>query len=210
MIESSRFVLLGTGGLFTRTVATKLIHRNYIPVAYIQAGEQPAHLAGIGQIDIEIPSSDNSLISLLQQYSLTCYYESGISLAQTITNLDCDFLLVACWPRKLQADVITAVSGAALNLHPSLLPRFRGRTPIADQLASDDRQFGVTLHLLDNQLDTGDIVDQQPFSAPDNATHDEIEMRAAEIGVDVFIDAIRHFHQPGGNLKRQQSNQDCV
>ncbi|MGD2055084.1 MAG: formyltransferase family protein [Gammaproteobacteria bacterium] len=206
MIESTRFVLLGTGGLFTRTVANKLIHRQTIPVAYIQAGEQPAHLAGFSQIDIEVPSSDNSLESLLKQHSLTCYYETGISLAQTITNLDCHFLLVACWPQKLQADVLNAVSGAALNLHPSLLPRFRGRAPIADQLSSEDRHFGVTLHLLDNQLDTGDIVDQQPFPVPDNATHDEIEMRAAEVGSDLFIDAIKHFHYPGWNLKRQQSS----
>jgi methionyl-tRNA formyltransferase len=203
MIEPTRFVLLGTGGLFTYTVANKLIHRQCIPVAYIQAGEQPAHLAGFSQIDIEIPSSDNSLESLLKQYSLTCYYEAGISLAQAITSLDCHFLLVACWPQKLQAEVLSAVSCAALNLHPSLLPRFRGRTPIADQLASEDRQFGVTLHLMDNQFDTGDIVNQQPFPMPDNAIHDEIEIRAAEIGADLFIDAIQRFHHPGWNLKRQ-------
>ena len=105
-------------------------------------------------------------------------------------GLDC--LLVACWPYLLDRVVIDAVPAGALNLHPSLLPRYRGADPIGAQLRRGDPDFGVSLHLLDAHFDHGDLIAQAGFDVdPDDRNRGAIERRAAELGVDLFIEALR-------------------
>ena len=86
-----------------------------------------------------------------------------------------------------------SVRRAALNLHPSLLPRYRGPDPVGRQLEVDDRHFGVTLHLLDNRFDRGDIVSQAEFETGiETLTQEQIEWRCAQQGVGLFVDAVHH------------------
>ena len=134
---------------------------------------------------------------LCNRYRVTFYHSNLINLYREISALKADFLLVACWPELLPENIIHAVSCAALNLHPSLLPKYRGRDPIGDQLSVRDSQYGVTLHLLENQFDSGDIVLQQSFCLKDPASRPEIESQAAEIGARLFIEAVTTYRDPG-------------
>ncbi len=59
--------------------------------------------------------------------------------------------------------VLACASRAAVNLHGSLLPRYRGRAPVNWQLLHGEREGGVTLHHMVKRADAGDIVDQEPF-----------------------------------------------
>ena len=114
--------------------------------------------------------------------------------AKLLQQRHIDFLLVACWPYLLGPELIASVTRAALNLHPSMLPRHRGPDPIGQQLASGDRPFGVTLHLLNPAFDEGDIVAQSALSDTElTANRDSIEKRAAELGSRLFIDAINGY-----------------
>ena len=102
------------------------------------------------------------------------------------------FLLVACWPYLLDREVIDSVTTAALNLHPSRLPRYRGADPVGEQLRRGDPDFGVSLHLLDASFDHGDLVAQAGFSMrPEQRNREAIEARAAALGADLFIEALR-------------------
>ncbi len=113
-----------------------------------------------------------------------------------------DFILVACWPYLIGAALLGAARKAALNLHPSLLPAYRGADPLGAQLAAGDSNFGVTLHLLDAQFDHGDIVAQDRIEpAPARAT---LERRCAERGAELFVDAAARFDD-GWTLRRQNA-----
>ncbi len=111
-----------------------------------------------------------------------------------------DFILVACWPYLLGPQTIAAARKAALNLHPSLLPRFRGPDPLGEQLAAGDPEFGVTLHLLDADFDHGDIVAQAPIEAAARRT--TLERRCAARGAELFVAAATSFDD-GWSLRRQ-------
>jgi UDP-4-amino-4-deoxy-L-arabinose formyltransferase/UDP-glucuronic acid dehydrogenase (UDP-4-keto-hexauronic acid decarboxylating) len=73
----------------------------------------------------------------------------------------------------LSEAVLACASRAAVNLHGSLLPRYRGRAPINWQILHGEKEGGVTLHHMVKKADAGDIVDQEPFPiGPDDTPTD--------------------------------------
>ena len=114
-----------------------------------------------------------------------------------------DFILVACWPYLIDAILIESAASAALNLHPSMLPRYRGPDPVALQLADGNRRFGVSLHLLSQRFDRGDIVLQSQLdevcAEPDR---EWLQNSCARLGCSLFIEALNSY-DAGWNLTRQ-------
>ena len=205
MTEAS-YVLLGTGARFTEQVVDRLLQLNLPPRAYIQPHRaQPEQQTAVSLqgIDIEAVSAPNALQQQLQQSGIPFLTADQGQLPKLIQQQDVDFLLVACWPRLLDQNVINAVKLAAVNLHPSLLPRFRGIDPIRAQLASGDTIFGISLHLLSPKLDTGDIVLQQSIEVSEEQNYAQIEQLAASTGADLFAQAINTYHEPGWALQPQ-------
>jgi UDP-4-amino-4-deoxy-L-arabinose formyltransferase/UDP-glucuronic acid dehydrogenase (UDP-4-keto-hexauronic acid decarboxylating) len=68
------------------------------------------------------------------------------------------------WRDLLKESVLALAQKGAVNLHGSLLPRYRGRAPVNWQLLHGEREGGVTLHHMVRKADAGDIVDQEPFA----------------------------------------------
>jgi UDP-4-amino-4-deoxy-L-arabinose formyltransferase/UDP-glucuronic acid dehydrogenase (UDP-4-keto-hexauronic acid decarboxylating) len=80
------------------------------------------------------------------------------------------------WRDLLKESVLALGQKGAVNLHGSLLPRYRGRAPVNWQLLHGERQGGVTLHHMVKKADAGDIVDQEPFViGPDDKPTDVFE-----------------------------------
>ena len=70
----------------------------------------------------------------------------------------------------------------ALNVHPSLLPLYRGATPLQSQIRDGVRRSGVTVILMDAGMDTGDIVLQEPSAIGEWETYGELHDRFAQLG----------------------------
>ncbi len=202
------FVLLGMDNHYSYQVTRTLLSQQYRPRSLILA--ESALSTSIDSkrfADIEIrvnESRGENLSSLCEQHRLVCHYAVNNTLPQLLTELAVDFLLVACWPQKLSPAVIHAVNCAALNLHPSLLPRYRGRDPVGDQLNAGESRFGVSLHLISDEIDAGDIILQRGFELQAPPTRQTVEMAAAINGADLFIRALRSYQQPGWQPLAQQ------
>jgi len=205
MIDQYRFVVLGTGGSFTYQVLQTLIKQNVQPVAYIQSGDAPPKVqSSFADIELEINKPRGTLVQLLASKNIPVLFESPIELHQQITTLKADFLLVACWPTLLPDKVLNAVSTAALNLHPSLLPEYRGVDPIGDQLLAEDYNFGITLHLLDGQFDKGDIVLQKSLNPGTPINRKYITHLTAQMGAQLFIEALSSYSTTGWTVIKQK------
>jgi methionyl-tRNA formyltransferase len=204
MHKLHNFLLLGSGAHFTRQVLKQLLACDCPPVAYVQYGckipDTPTHFKNI---PIESSRSLTAIDALINQYDIACYYQNSLQLADWVQQQNIDFLLVACWPELISTEVINSVNCAAVNLHPSLLPAFRGFDPISDQLNSGNSTFGVSLHLLNESFDCGDIVLQEVVKPDATATGLEIEARCAKKGAQLFIHALQTYSQPGWNLIKQ-------
>jgi methionyl-tRNA formyltransferase len=205
MTEATRFVVLGSGGAFTFHVIKTLLDQSFIPLAYIQSGRQPVpRQSSFNDIELEIPQRSSELHQLLNLHSsIAIHYESEVDLKAFIYQFDVEYLLVACWPRLVSDSIIESVSKAALNLHPSLLPKFRGYDPIGDQLAKGNEDFGITLHLLNDRYDEGDIVLQRGLSGPPDFNAAHINQISAIEGAKLFIQAVKTQRYPGWSLTAQ-------
>jgi methionyl-tRNA formyltransferase len=203
MTDVGRFVVLGTGGHFTFQVIKELVAQGHKPVGYIQwqVAQKKRPKNGL-DIAIEIKPAPHSLPDFLQQHGVKQVSLQG-DLAARIDQFAPEFLLVACWPKLIEQSALESVSGRALNLHPSLLPDYRGVDPIGEQLKNVDSNYGISLHLLSDSYDCGDIVLQQRLDIKAGASRDEIETACARLGARLFISAMQSYHRPGWQLIRQ-------
>lgn len=105
----------------------------------------------------------------------------GAALEQILT-LRPDALVWAAYGNLIPARLIDAVGGRALNVHASLLPRWRGAAPIAHAILAGDEETGVTLMQGTPELDAGPIVAQQRTAIDPRETRGELEARLADLG----------------------------
>lgn len=176
-----------------------------MPQAYIQFGNRHQHKpASFADIQLHFPQPGKDLSALLKNDCISMYYQSAVAMPSLIQSFDADYLLVACWPELLSQKIIASVSIAALNLHPSLLPKFRGLDPIGAQLENGDLDFGISLHLLTERFDEGDIVLQQRLSVGANTSVSNVNKVAAIQGAKLFMQAVKSYRHPGWSLTSQR------
>ena len=104
-----------------------------------------------------------------------------------------DVIVVIAYGQILPRAVLEIPKIACLNLHASLLPRWRGAAPIQAAIAAGDRETGITVMHMDEGLDTGDILLQRKIDISPNETGASLHDRLAEIAPDVLLDALKMF-----------------
>ena len=149
----------------------------------------------------------NPLEKLASSHNTPCLYaphDGSDGLIGNLSKIDFDYILVACWPYLLSREINLLANKAALNLHPSLLPHYRGAKPVQEQIENHEPNLGVSLHLLDDNFDTGDIVKQVGFNLEQSQYRPYfIENKAAELGVELFIQAVEQYDVSGWDLTAQ-------
>jgi methionyl-tRNA formyltransferase len=102
-----------------------------------------------------------------------------------------DVIVVAAYGQILPRDVLEIPKVACLNLHASLLPRWRGAAPIQAAIAAGDQETGITVMYMDEGLDTGDILLQRQIDILPTDTGGSLHDRLAKIAPDALRDALR-------------------
>jgi len=102
-----------------------------------------------------------------------------------------DILLVACFPIILNARWLNVARQMCVNLHPSVLPSYRGPTPLFWQFREGERESGVTLHIIEDDVDAGDIVAQSVLPLPVGARFSEFNAQLAEAGAALLVDMLQ-------------------
>jgi len=102
-----------------------------------------------------------------------------------------DILLVACFPIILNARWLNVARQMCVNLHPSVLPSYRGPTPLFWQFREGERESGVTLHMIEDDVDAGDIVAQRVLPLPVGVRFSEFNAQLAEAGAALLVDMLQ-------------------
>jgi phosphoribosylglycinamide formyltransferase-1 len=101
-------------------------------------------------------------------------------LAKNISHFNPDLIVLAGFMKVLPASFVTKFSPRIINIHPALLPSFPGAHAVRDALAAGARETGVTIHVVDDGVDTGPVLAQQTVTilpADDEQTlHERIKL----------------------------------
>ncbi len=103
-------------------------------------------------------------------------------LAARIAGLAVDLAVVAAYGRILPPDVLAAPTRGCLNVHFSLLPRWRGAAPIQRAILAGDEVTGISIMQMDEGLDTGPVLDQARLAIDPRETAGELGARLSELG----------------------------
>jgi methionyl-tRNA formyltransferase len=115
---------------------------------------------------------------------------SGATL-EALAALKPDLICVACFPHLLPGALLQVPHRGALNVHPSLLPRYRGPFPLFWVFHDGLEQAGVSVHLMDTGADSGPIVLQEVVRLPDGIGYDQAERHCSDEGARLLVEAAR-------------------
>ena len=101
-----------------------------------------------------------------------------------------DVIVVAAYGLFLPADILESPPLRCLNVHPSLLPRHRGPSPVATAVLDGDEATGVTVMRLDEGMDTGPIVAQEETAIGPEETTEELTARLFRMGADLLVETL--------------------
>ncbi len=112
------------------------------------------------------------------------------AFAEEMRDQAFDLFALASYGRILPQALLDLPRLGALNVHPSLLPKYRGATPIQSALLAGETQTGVSIMLMDGGLDTGDLVLAQRVAIAPGETYGELHDRLARTGADLLERAL--------------------
>ncbi|MBI3939812.1 MAG: methionyl-tRNA formyltransferase [Acidobacteria bacterium] len=104
-----------------------------------------------------------------------------------IESLAPDLVIVVAYGQILPKWLLDIPRFGALNVHASLLPRYRGAAPLQRALLNGERATGITLMRMDEGMDTGPVISQVAFSIGDNETAGELASRASILAADFLL-----------------------
>jgi len=183
-IEESSFlkiIFLGTP-VFAAIILEKMIMAGHKPVAVFTAPDKP-----LGRKKILTPPP---VKLLAEKYNIEVVQPTEIRNSKfKIQNSKPDLLVLAAYGQFIPKDILEIPKYGSLNIHPSLLPKYRGPSPIQTTILNGDNETGVTIILMDEKMDHGPIVAQQRWEIR-NPKFEILNKELANLGAKLLIETL--------------------
>lgn len=120
------------------------------------------------------PSKEYNYVKSHKLYEIKAQSANSAEFKKEILKLNPDIILVGTWGEKIKKPIINLPKLAMINVHPALLPKYRGPNPYLQAIKHMETQAGVTFHLMDENFDTGPILYQQQVEIKPEDTGKEL------------------------------------
>ena len=184
MNQSFRVLFMGTSEF--AVPALKALHDAGHSITLVVT--QPDRPAGRG---LELTASPLKKAAL--ELGLEVFQPEKIKTAEALERLhllDVDVTVVAAYGQILPLDVLKLPKTACLNIHGSILPKYRGAAPIHYAVMNGDKETGVTIMYMNEKMDEGDILLARKTPIGPDETTGDIHDRLAKLGADGLVEAL--------------------
>jgi methionyl-tRNA formyltransferase len=133
-----------------------------------------------------------------QELGLPVYQPERIRDAEAVERLRAlapDLLVVVAYGQIIPRSVLSIPRLGAINVHASLLPRWRGAAPIAHAILAGDRETGVSIMKMDEQLDHGPVLAARGTPIGEREDAAELTVRLAQMGAELLVQTLENFHE---------------
>ncbi|MCK9473275.1 methionyl-tRNA formyltransferase [Sulfurimonas sp.] len=145
------------------------------------------------------------------QNNIIVYQPNRLRDAATITELkkiECDYIVVAAYGQILPREILE--HAPCINLHASILPNYRGASPIQQILLNADSKTGVTAMLMDEGLDTGDIIKIQEIDVDANEMSESLFDRLTDTACELIVDVLKNFNKYTPKKQDDSTSSHCT
>ena len=160
------------------------------------AVEQLPPPAPVSQLPMARPFAAESIVQLAWQHHIPVWRLADVTAVAShnlVKKLSPHLAVVACFPRRIPTALLTLPRHGFFNIHPALLPAFRGPEPLFWTFRQGVTQTGVTLHQMSDRFDEGDIVAQVTYELPDGISGPAAEAALARLGGSLLTTAVSHL-----------------
>ena len=180
-----RFVFIGAGEIGVPTLRA-LLKSEHEVVGIVTQPDKP-----VGRAQLVEPLPIKRALAAAKMPILQPARIKDPQAIEEIRALVPDAIVVMAYGQMLPRDVLEIPKIACLNLHASLLPRWRGAAPIQAAIAAGDRETGITVMYMDESLDTGDILVQRTIDILPADTGGSLHDRLAHIAPEALLESLR-------------------
>ncbi len=195
-----KIIFFGTSE-FGAIILEGLISGGYRPVLVITAADKP-----VGRKQIFTPppvktTAQKYNIPLLQPEILTNCKLPALPAGRQTKNYKPDLIIAAAYGKIIPKEILEIPKYGCLNVHPSLLPKYRGPSPIQTAILNGDKETGTTIILMDEKIDHGPVVANSKFQILSlreisrretitKITYRELHNKLAKLGLELLVDII--------------------
>jgi methionyl-tRNA formyltransferase len=203
--QDLRILYMGMLGQFSLLPLQSLVDANINVCAVVVPGVPTSQPGPDRDLPVTQPGPD-SIATLAGDHGIPLVGVSDLSdrCVSRVATFEPDVLMVACFPYILPPSLRSLPRRGCFNLHPSILPAYRGPAPLFWQFRMGETRTGVTLHRIIAKPDSGDIVLQRTIELAEGVTEGEISIRLARLGGAVMLEALDLLDRQALPSKQQQ------
>lgn len=182
----SRFAFFGTPKVASDTLAT-LIEHGFIPTVVVTS---PDAKKGRG---LTLTQSETKALALAHGLTVITPKTLDADAIASIGTFGCDYAVVVAYGKIFPEALIRVFPRGVLNVHYSLLPKYRGATPVETALLNGETETGVTIQKMAKKLDAGDVIAQETTEIRKDETVRELRQRLIALGANILIKTIPDY-----------------
>ena len=195
-----RVVFMGTPAFAVQTLQ-KCIESHEVVAVFTQPDRPKGRGNKLTPSEVKLEAEKHNLV-ILQPEKI-----KKDDWAQRIRALDPDVIVVVAYGQLLSQEILDIPKFGCINVHASLLPKYRGAAPINWAIAKGETQTGVTTMVMDAGLDTGDMLLKSVIDIDHDMTAEGLHDHLATMGADLLIETLSRLEK-GDLIPEKQVDQD--
>ena len=195
-----KIVFMGTPDYAVKTLE-KLVESEHTVAAVFAQPDKP-----VGRKQVLTPPP---VKVCAESHNIPVYQPNSVRTGEAleiINNINPDVIVVVAYGKILPKEILTAAKYGCVNGHASLLPKYRGASPIQWCIVCGETETGVTTMLMDEGMDTGDILETVKVKIGDNETAEELFERLSDISADLMLSTIEKLEKGEITPKKQDGD----
>lgn len=196
-----RVLFMGTPD-FAKESLENLYNEGYEIIGVVTNPDKPK---GRGMKMIASPVKEYAVEKALEVYQPE-KLKNNKEFIDLINDLNPDLICVVAYGKILPKEILNIPQYGCINLHGSILPKYRGAAPIQWAILNGDKTTGVTTIYMDEDMDSGDIILKQEVEIGEYETTGELWNRLSNIGAKLLIETVKQIEQGIAPRKKQGEN----
>lgn len=182
-----KIIFIGTPE-FGASILEGLINGGYKPILVVTPPDKP-----VGRNKIVTPPP---VKVVAEKYKIEVIQPEKIANSKSqIVNSNPDLIVVVAYREILPKEILEIPKYKCLNIHPSLLPKYRGPSPIQAAILNREKKTGVTIILMDERMDRGPIVTQKTLDIEEDETAETLHNKLVDLGVRLLLETLPRWQK---------------